>query len=58
MADNSAYSVEIYNPREGGALKKMAVQQRNGQLMLESPQESANEDWLFLVKKANAATAR
>ena len=55
LTDMSDYSVELYNPREGGALKKAPAQKRGDQLLLQSPAEAANEDWLFVVKKTNRA---
>ncbi|HEX7862580.1 MAG TPA: DUF5060 domain-containing protein [Verrucomicrobiae bacterium] len=58
VRDQSGYSIELYNPREGGALKKVAVQLRDNRLVLESPAEGANEDWLFVVKKTVAAIER
>jgi hypothetical protein len=58
MTDAGEYSAELFDPREGGAPKAVALQKRGDQLLLEAPQGNANEDWLFIVRKAAAATAK
>jgi hypothetical protein len=57
ISDNAAYSIHLFNPREGGALQRMAAQKRENQLLLQSPGENKNEDWLFVIRKTNATTA-
>ena len=58
IQEDAGYTVHLFNPREGGALKAMAAQERGNQLLLQSPGESTNEDWLFVVRRTNAVIAK
>jgi hypothetical protein len=63
LGDKTDYSLHLFNPREGGALKALPTKivpltRQNHQLVLQSPPEKANEDWLFVVRKSSGTTGK
>jgi hypothetical protein len=58
LPNEGVYSLHLFNPREGGALKPAAVSKRGDQLLLAAPPEGVTEDWLFVVRKTNPLTPK
>ncbi len=59
LPESTDYSVNIFNPRDGGALQaQKGFSSRDDRFQLTAPAEGAGEDWLFVIRKTAAATQK